>query len=424
MRNTFSLLFLISLILSTVSPLIAGGIDNKTNFSAEYIRTLSRNAATDSADAVVYNPAGVMEMQNGTYINFPIQYIFKTYSNTVAGNVYATENPSIVPSLLLLHKRDQLAGYFAATVVGGGGKVDYKYGSTTTIGYGTLLTSNPALNPPYDIYKNQHVEAESVYKGYLFGGAYKLNPMVSILGIKCRASISLGIRYVDAAQSAKASLTLDSSFVPAAPDMLVTLDYEKEADGLGGIIGLNLDLEGPLNIGIRYETGTNLNFKTTVNKDTVPGGSGLSTGDEGRRDLPGILGIGAAYTASPNLRLDASLTYYFNTRADWEWEDRTDDDTTNGYDVGFSAEYTFNEKLKGSAGYMYTSTGIDPDHILAEAPELDAHSIGYGILYKIKPNVDLNFGVLKVFYSDLKEAGVKYEKEVATFAAGIQYKFD
>ncbi|MBW1914923.1 MAG: transporter [Deltaproteobacteria bacterium] len=150
----------------------------------------------------------------------------------------------------------------------------------------------------------------------------------------------------------------------------------------------------------------------------------MSTGDEGRRDLPGILGIGAAYTASPNLRLDASLTYYLNTRADWEWEDRTDDDTTNGYDVGFSAEYTFNEKLKGSAGYMYTSTGIDPKYILAEAPELDAHSIGYGILYKIKPNVDLNFGVLKVFYSDLKEAGVKYEKEVATFAAGIQYKFD
>jgi len=379
MRKTFSLLFLISLILSTVSPLIAGGIDNKTNSSAEYIRTLSRNAATDSADAMVYNPAGVMEMQNGTYINFPIQYIFKTYSNTVAGNVYATENPSIVPSLLLLHKRDQLAGYFAATVVGGGGKVGYKHGSATTIGYGTLLTSNPLLNPPYDIYKNQHVEAESVYKGYLFGGAYKLNDMVSILGIKLRASISLGIRYVDAAQSAKASLTLDSSFVPAAPDMLVNLDYEKEADGLGGIIGLNLDLEGPLNIGIRYETGTNLNFKTTVNKDTVPGGSGLSTGDEGRRDLPGILGIGAAYTASPNLRLDASLTYYLNTRADWE---------------------------------------------LAEAPELDAHSIGYGILYKIKPNVDLNFGVLKVFYSDLKEAGVKYEKEVATFAAGIQYKFD
>ncbi|MBW1914922.1 MAG: hypothetical protein JRI86_08305 [Deltaproteobacteria bacterium] len=170
-----------------------------------------------------------MEMQNGTYINFPIQYIFKTYSNTVAGNVYATENPSIVPSLLLLHKRDQLAGYFAATVVGGGGKVGYKHGSATTIGYGTLLTSNPLLNPPYDIYKNQHVEAESVYKGYLFGGAYKLNDMVSILGIKLRASISLGIRYVDAAQSAKASLTLDSSFVPAAPDMLVNLDYEKEA---------------------------------------------------------------------------------------------------------------------------------------------------------------------------------------------------
>jgi hypothetical protein len=41
-----------------VSAVYAGAIDNKTNWSAEYIRTLNRNAATDYADIAAYNPAG------------------------------------------------------------------------------------------------------------------------------------------------------------------------------------------------------------------------------------------------------------------------------------------------------------------------------------------------------------------------------
>lgn len=40
----------------------AGAIDNKTNWSAEYIRTLNRNAATDYADIAAYNPAGTVKL--------------------------------------------------------------------------------------------------------------------------------------------------------------------------------------------------------------------------------------------------------------------------------------------------------------------------------------------------------------------------
>jgi len=57
------------LLVSSTSFLFAGGIENKHNWSAEYARTLNRNAATDSADAVVYNPAGVMSMEDGFYVN-------------------------------------------------------------------------------------------------------------------------------------------------------------------------------------------------------------------------------------------------------------------------------------------------------------------------------------------------------------------
>ena len=54
------------LFLSTalVSTAYGGGIDNKTNWSAEYIRTLNRNAATDFADIAAYNPAGTVKLQD------------------------------------------------------------------------------------------------------------------------------------------------------------------------------------------------------------------------------------------------------------------------------------------------------------------------------------------------------------------------
>ncbi|MBW1744497.1 MAG: hypothetical protein JRJ47_13875, partial [Deltaproteobacteria bacterium] len=69
MKRFLAFLCVSALVFCLTSPVMAGGIDNKHNFSAEYIRTLNRNAATDSADATVYNPAGVVRMEDGLYGN-------------------------------------------------------------------------------------------------------------------------------------------------------------------------------------------------------------------------------------------------------------------------------------------------------------------------------------------------------------------
>jgi long-chain fatty acid transport protein len=100
MKKLLAILCLSSLVLLISSPLLAGGITNKQNFSVEYLRTASRNAATDSADAAVYNPAGVMRMEDGIYINAGAFYAFKDYSNTIGGREYSSDEPSIVPSLI------------------------------------------------------------------------------------------------------------------------------------------------------------------------------------------------------------------------------------------------------------------------------------------------------------------------------------
>lgn len=44
-------------------------MDNLANMSAKWIRSNARNAATDGADIVNYNPAGLVKMNDGVHLS-------------------------------------------------------------------------------------------------------------------------------------------------------------------------------------------------------------------------------------------------------------------------------------------------------------------------------------------------------------------
>ena len=399
------------LMVSSTSILFAGGIENKHNWSAEYARTLNRNAATDSADAVVYNPAGVMRMEDGFYVNLTGQYVIKDYSNTFAGTEYDTDEPDFIPSLFTLYKKNKWAAYGAVTVVVAGGQVDYKDGNTTTFMLGQGLTS--VLGGSL---ADHHLKGESYFIGYTLGGAYAINDVVSV---------SLGARYVDASREFKGHATLLGTVYG---DIRPSVDYEETGHGWGGIIGVNITPTEELNIGLRYETKTSIDLRTDVKTDTVPGGlPGLVDGFKRNRDMPALLGLGVSYKINPKIRVETNFTWYLNNDVDWDDNPVTIGDETqkdNGYDIGIACEYTFNPKWKGSLGYMYTEVGIDPDNMKVETPELNANSIAGGIAYKATPSLDLNLGVIYTFYKDATTStGIKYEKDVTLIGASFQYRF-
>ncbi len=410
MKRILVFLCVSALVFTLASPVMAGGIDNKHNFSAEYIRTLNRNATTDSADGVVYNPAGMVKMEDGLYVSLSGQYAFKDYSNTVGGTEYDSDEPDMVPGLFALFGKDKWAGYAAFTIPCGGGSVDYSDGNATTVGLANTLLGSPLLNNIV----SQKLEGQSFYYGYTVGGAYAVNDMVSV---------SLGARYIDATREFEGSATLNNTAAPVASLTTFSVDYEETGDGWGGIIGVNLTPTDKFNIGIRYETKTSLDLKTKEKTDDV----GLvPDGAKRSRDLPALLGLGVSHQCTPNLKTEVNLTYYLNDAADWDDDpvaagDQTDKD--NGYDVGIAVEYTLMPQLKGSLGYMYTNVGIDADDMSMAAPELDAHSIAGGFVYEAMPGLNLNFGILKTFYQDDTSAGVKLEKDVIIVALGVQYKF-
>jgi long-chain fatty acid transport protein len=419
MRKHFVFLCVVSLMAASASPLFAGGIENKTNWSAEWVRTLNRNAATDSADAVSYNPAGVMKMDNGLYLNAAGQYAFKDYKQTFLGTEYSTDEPDLVPSLFALYKQDKWAAYGAVTIVVAGGKIDYENGDVTTLGLASNIitafnTLFPGPPPAFTGILDQHLEGKSYFIGYTIGGAYKINDMISV---------SLGARYVDASRDFKGYATLGGG---SFGTQQYAVDYEETGDGWGGIIGVNVTPMEELNIGLRYETKTSIDLTTDVTTDTVPGGL-VTNGAKRNRDLPALLGLGVSYKFTPKIRVEADLTYYFNQNAGWDDNPVTSADETqkdDGYDIGIACEYTFNPQWKASVGYMYTFVGINPDNMSIETPELDASTIAGGVAFNPTPNWGINLGILKTFYDDATTSnGITFDKDVVIVGLGIQYRF-
>jgi len=394
-----------------VSVVYAGAIDNKTNWSAEYIRTLNRNAATDFADIAAYNPAGTVKLQDGFIINGSVQYLKKDYKNNINGTSFESDEPSVVPGVFGVYNKDKWAIFGAVTVVAGGGKVDFSQGNWRTIGASNFLGG-------IGTYVSSNLEGESHYLGYTLGAAYEVNDIFSF---------SVGIRYVDAYKELKGT-------VDAAAD--AALYFEQEDDGWGGIFGVNIAPNDKFNIGMRYETKTNLDLETFIPTPTnaaegtgvaLLNGQGIFNGQSYARDLPGLVALGVSYWLSPQLRIETNYTQYLNTHADWGG---AEDLVNDGYDVGISIEYHFNDSLLASVGYMHTTLGVGPGEMLPENPELDANTIGAGIAYAITEKFHTNLSIGNTFYEDdsftlqsTPPITVEYEKNVFFLALGAEYRF-
>jgi long-chain fatty acid transport protein len=416
MKKLFIILSMFGYVLGSVSPVFSGGMINSQNFSAEYLRTFSRNAATDSADAVFYNPAGVMKLEDGLYGNLGIFIALKDYNNKIDNSDSKSDDPSTIPGLVVLYKKARAAGYFAFGIAGGGGEVTYEDGVSLShyIASGYLQGVNAGLAAPLYQIGFHKLEGESYYYGYTLGGSYEVNEMISV---------SAGLKLVDAYKEVSASILLTEA--TGTVPILAGLSYKETAQGFSGLLGVNITPLDNLNIGLRYETNTELDFKIEKKQDTL---SVLrADGEKEQEDLPALFGLGVAYKINPSLLVHTSFTYYLNEEA--KLEHSRFQGVDNAFELAVAFEYAINQKLRASLGYMYTETGIDGENMLAPHPELDVDTLGAGVGYEVKPGIDLNFAVYNSFYESdsFTQADtfskIEYDKNVFGVAFGIQYKF-
>jgi len=449
MKKCLILLCVAGLIAAGASPLFAGGIINKQNLSADYLRTMNRNAATDYADIAAFNPAGIMKMADGGYAKLDIMYFDKDYSNKVPNNFgefnqnFGSSNStksSIIPGTFIVHKQKKWAGFFAFTIPAGGGELDYNKGDARTvlIGDGIAALANQQFEAGlgtdlfnYNKIDSQKLEVkESSVLGFTLGGSYAINDMWSV---------AAGARYAKGKREFKGKVKISAENpLPTVNDPItLKLHLEEDADGWAGILGLNFSPNDKLNAALTYISKTKLNYRIDVNQDTDLGGGtklsdaiGFKDGSHERIDIPALLGVGISYKFLPQLKTDLNFTYYFEKNATIE----TFDNQGNSWDLGLSAEYTFSPQWKASLGYLHTHIGLDSDQQInePEEPKLNANTVAAGVVWSPKPAFAITAGGGIITYDDVdgpvetargEKESVDYDKEVWTLSIGFQWKF-
>jgi len=405
----------------------AGGVDNKQNYSANYAGTVSRNAAIDGADIAAYNPAGIMQLENGMHLELDVQFLGLDYDHHISGKDYeATSNP-IVPALFSIYKQDKWAAYGSFTIVGGGGTVEYDEGNVVTKTIGNAAAAgvfNAVGLSPGGALSDEFAGVESYDYGFTTGLSYKINDIFSVSG---------AARYV----TTEKDVDIHGTYIQGGTSTYILGKYEQEADGFGGVFGLNIRPNDRVNISLRYESRVKLDWETTVDsatKGTV--GQAILTannredGESYRRDLPAVLAAGVLWNVTPKLSISPSYTLYLEKGADWGTQN--DSISHNSYDLAISLGYAFTERLMGTMGYMYTDVGMTPDNfslIEQMSPALDCHTIALGGSYKFNERMSATTGLMGSFYQSddaaetLLAPAVTYEKTVYTLAVNLQYRF-
>ncbi len=414
-----------------------GQIDNLSNLSAEWMRSGVRNAATDAADIVVYNPAGVTSLKNGLHINFSNQSLFRKPSHSYDLGMGAGQQTSeqsspdfFLPNLYIAYRKNNWALYSGVFFSGGGATIDYKDGSITTdlIGLGALGAAQGA----YTSVKDPFIKASSMYMTTTLGGSYAVQHGISF---------SAAIRYLSATNNSELGTTLTSSPFEF-PDVPMSLKTSDKASGVSGVFGVSLTALDKLSISARYESQVKLNFKTTQDHDDF----GLTTdGALNRRDLPAVLAFGAAYDVTSKFKLMADYNYYFQEDANWGKSSTATNEVPlsslagNSTILAFGFQYKATTKIILSSGIGFTKMDFkDKDGYYAnlgtiEVVQSDNTNLNMGFAFKPIKNITLNVGYMHVFYpSDQQvkvlnaqplDVTVNANSHINAFALGVNLSF-
>ena len=189
--------------------LIAGGIVTNTNQSAAWVRMPSRNASV-GIDAVYYNPAGLMKLNNGFHFSVSNQTIQQTKkvenfynrpSHTYGLNQSLFEgkvSAPLFPSIYAVYKMDRLAFSFGFNPIGGGGGAVFNKGLPSLELSESDLVPALAASQGADAYRlDTYFEGTSIFFGFQGGVSFKVNDIISV---------AAGLRYVSAKNTYKGHL--------------------------------------------------------------------------------------------------------------------------------------------------------------------------------------------------------------------------
>jgi long-subunit fatty acid transport protein len=180
----------------------------------------------------------------------------------------------------------------------------------------------------------------------------------------------------------------------------ITVDAEETGMGYTPIISANYSPSDKLNISLRYEFQTKLELTTKVVNNN--GGGIFVDGEKVIADMPALLALGAEFKPMDKLMVAASFNMYMDKNTDYDGSETVEINMidNNFLEYGLGLEYGLTEKLRASAGWVATSTGVNSDYQSDLRYSTNTNSIGAGFGYRISPMIDLNVGAQYTFYAE------------------------
>lgn len=420
--NRFKL-SLLALIASLSISTMGASIDHIQNYSAEYGGNPAQQGAINVGSTVYFNPAGLMRLENGTYIVGGIQYAFGDQNMSSDGRDFSTNLSSPIPNFALYKKTDDGAYFWTMGGVAGGASLNYE--DSIPLFIGNFDANN--------ILKDTKVEGSNMYAQTTIGKAFNLTD---------KWSASLAVRAIYGKRTMKANTTANiPNLDPALSSVIrneksLSIDAERKAYGFGGQFGLNYSPSDKLNIGFRYDTKVNLKFKTdstTEGNNTILGGfienalinkfPVYENGKKYRRDLPALAALGASYKVTNQWTTFVGGNYYFNESATMDRVGSMNVDYKNGWEISVGSEYWFTPQIAWLVGFNYADTGAPDKSFAATEYALNSTMLGTGVKYRPNETIEWTVAFNHYIYDSRTVNDIKYEKEISSIGINFVKKF-
>jgi len=456
------ILIIVGVMTSIIMPVKSGGLVTNSNQSASYYRMLARGAST-TGDAVYYNPAGLVFLEEGLTISLNTQMIWmkRTINNDLMtlnkdefeGNLYVP----FFPGIYAAYKTGNWAFSLGFNPPAGGGSVEFKEGlpmlerdvsfipgRMTSMG---ISTSNYSMQ--------SMMKGSSIVYGIQAGASYKINEMLSVsVGVRMMLANNSYEGYV---RDIRVNPNLESLGLPFPVEMLnaaelnargdaianiasnhpdpetaallgavagglkmvagnipdQTLDVSQSGNGIAPILGIHFKLNN-LNLAAKYEFQTNITIKNETKQNAM---NMYPDGQELRSDVPALLSLAGSYNIVPALKFSFTYLHHFEPQATLQsWApDATNpnggiiierqkliDGGTNEYMAGLE----FNVgKLIVSAGCQYSDVSVSDAWHNDITHNLDNFTLGLGAAYNFGEKLSLNIGGLTTWYTPVSVKG-------------------
>ena len=455
----------------------AGGLLTNTNQSAAFLRSVARGTSLD-ADAVYFNPAGVVFMENGFHIALGDQMAKQTRTITSTFAPFAMGNNGamtkdfkgevfspVIPSFQFAWKHNRWAVMASIGVNGGGGSLEFNDGlgsferqfsvlpgAISQIGTAFGLSANQYAMDMYLMGKSLTVAVNvgvafritdwlsvaAQLRGSATSNAYEghikniqTNPTCALLGLN--GSMMSASQFFTAAGAALGAINPEIAAMAGQYAALTAdhmLDVKQKGESLSPVVALAFH-KGAWDASVRYEfkMATELTIESAEVSAADPVINGLfPNGAVVKSETPALLSAAVSRHFGP-VKVTAEWHEFFDKQAENSFTAAVEGNTME-YLLG--AEWQINDKWLVSAGAQRTQLNLNENAYSDMNFSISSWSLGAGLAYQICNAIRLDLGYMTTLYDkDVTAVGQEngmdykdvYNRTSNAWGIGLNFKF-